>query len=652
MNLFKFDAPVDLHPVPVDEDYGIEWPSIDGMNVSQPIKELSCIRLSRKRKTASIGNIKDTFYHMINFIRMTWPSIDVSVVIGEEISSTGKPEVVFNTYFLNVVKFLCEGKSCCLTGPASAAKTFGVSVYMLCSYYSNPAETMGIISTTSGAASEARVWADLKELHRTASFSEMGVSRDDMGVIIPYLKCITFDSSIDKSNTASERDFRNGLMVVPIAKDKSGDTALDTIMGRKNNNVIWAVDELPAMNDNVLRPRANIEMNPFCQVIGIGNACNVNDPHGRACKPVGGWSNPIATKDGSKTWEGETMEVLYLDGDESPNDNPLIDQGKIQDKDDYPFPYLSNKISRDVVAKVAGDGDRERGRNTSDYYRFAKGFWVAGAAANVIVSDDFAVSNGATLPPIPFNHSGFHTYASLDPGWSNGGDVNALSLIKCGIGVDGIPQIEFPDSEIRISPMLDRGASKEDYRKLVAREVVMHLEKASVSPDRFCLDINGDGGLMLGAINEVWRRTGVVGISSLEQADDDRYSNLVTQYWFSVRNLISTGRVRGYNVLSGYSSDLKERNFTRERTKLKVEKKDDMRSRIKRSPDAGDSISYCCYLICRRFGAISSYLSDVKRSQMGINTNTAKAVRSELDRRRTPLQDKRGVFSKSHAMTY
>ena len=603
-HMYELGEQIELHPVPFNEDYGIKWPVVNGWQTSQLVKELYCIKLSRIPSKNT--GVRGTFYHMINAVRMLWDeTIDIFAIASQDITYTGKDEKVFNTYFLNALSFCCRNKSCCLTGPASAAKTFAVSVYNLVSYYSDPCSTMCMISTTSGAASEARIWGDIKELHRTARFDLHSMRRADMGVIIDYLKCLTFDPDVpmnpsDDSSGASSRDLRNGVQVIPIPKDSKGEQALNTIMGRKNSFVFWSIDELPAMMDGVLRPRSNLIHNPFCQIIGIGNAHVKTDPHGVACRPRGGWKNKDINENGSKVWEAETLDVIYLDGEESPNDSPLIDQSKVVVSLNFPFPYLSNSLSRRETAKVNGNGDIERGKLTIDYMRFAKGFWYGSSVENTIISDEFVESYNADDVPLPYKDGRFDSYASLDPGWASGGDANSVTIIKCGVNVHGRPQIEVENESLQISPLsTDRG----EYRRLVAKELVRILKGRKVRINNFCIDINGDGGLMLAAITEEYGESGAMGLSSLEPSSSDKYADRVTQYWFSVREMIETGFVRGFNLNSNYSEDLKSRRFSSvTQGKVKVETKKEMKKRIHRSPDNGDSFSYCSYLVMTKFG--------------------------------------------------
>ena len=149
------------------------------------------------------------------------------------------------------------------------------------------------------------------------------------------------------NSNINERDLRNSVTVIPISDDSKGESALATIMGSKNESVLWIVDELPAMMDNVTKPNLNLRANPFFQFMGIGNANRKGDPHGDLCEPRDGWDS-INDKEGG-TWisrKGKT--VLFLHGEDSPNEHPLVSH--LNEKKKLPFPYLSNRFDREEIA--------------------------------------------------------------------------------------------------------------------------------------------------------------------------------------------------------------------------------------------------------------------------------------------------------------
>jgi hypothetical protein len=606
-----------------DDDYGIKWP----IGASQLTKELICFKKSLSHP--GYKKIKSPFIHALRIIRRLWPN-EILLFID---TKWGR---IYNTYFLDVLKACCTFKHVGFTGPASSAKTYTVSVFNLIMFYSSPEDTLGMISTTSGAASERRIWADIKSLHRSAKWEENGI--EPIGEIIEYMKCLTFD--FDKTVDSTEynkRDLRNAIQVIPIANDSKGEEALNTIMGSKNRRVLWTIDELPAMNDGVDRPCSNLEVNPFFQSLFIGNAQYKSDPHGMACEPMDGWDTIIGNR--SQKWKSKTGRMIYfLHGECGPNDDERINKEEIKTKLDMPFPFLANFIARDNVAEDKGRGDKTLGKQTIDYIRFCIGYWAGDDATNTILTVAYVKAHKADLPPDPWASFERRTFSALDPAFTTGGDANSLTMIEYGTTIYGEPQIVFQSNSIEIRPI---ASDRVEYNKSVAIEVVKevspsHLDKdygvkgdtskIQVRPGDFGIDISNDAGKMLQSIQDVWGMRGQVAISSNEKSTDQRYDDRVTQLWWSVPDLIGSGKCRGFNTNSNYFKDLSSRRYSALSSDVvKVEKKKDMKKRIRRSPDHGDSFAYCCFLVLNA-GLVKTYSQILKES-----TKTEKTEPSFID---------------------
>lgn len=577
-----------LWPIPKDEDYGIAFP--DGTN--QLIKELIAYKLSMsKRRTASE---KGRFYHAVNIIRMLWGNKDCAIEVEWFNEITQSTEIITNNYFINTLKALSTGENWFLTGPASSAKTFCCSIHGLISFYSMPTETTVMITTTSGSSADRRTWAEVKKLHTHARFSDwmdqVGKNPPSIGSVVEYLKCITFN--IDEhiaGKTATARDIRNGIIVIPVANDSTGEHALSTIIGTKNTSVIWIVDEMPEMMDGIMGPRSNLVANERFQFIGIGNAKNMSDAHGKACEPIGGWGAVDFSVD--RVWQAKTGNVLFLHGEESPNDHPAISSQQILEVSDYPFPYLSNPTAREQIAIFEDEnGDIEEGKKSAGYKRFAVGIWRDLGEESTILSAAFVRRFSADQEPLPFGPYPIRKIWGLDPAFTSQGDNNALTIITVGRDINGNLQIVFPENTNLIKPL---ATTKEDHAKSLADKAVKTLFAVNAGAADGAMDIMNDGGIVFDELTKAFGESGITPLSSLGKSEHVRYSNLVTQYWFNIRMLIASGHVRGFNINSNYSKDLFARQFeTVSRGKVEVETKRDMKKRIKRSPDCGDSVSY------------------------------------------------------------
>lgn len=564
-------------PSVTENDYGLDFPK----GTPQLIKELKCFNLARQK--IKIGKIKSAFIHALKICQLLWADEYVSIQRGK----------VKNTYFLDVLYKLCRFRHLGVTGPASSAKTYSTSIFLLICFYSAPDRTSGLVSTTSSSDSERRVWGDVKKLHRNARFEENEIP--EIGEIVEHLKCVVYNPAKIAGKDFNLRDFRNGIMVVPTGGDNSGEEALNKIMGSKNDFIYWAVDEGPAMPADIMVPRTNLEMNPYFMFIIVGNASYKTDPHGRACEPLAGWGsiNP-----GMKEWRGRTLDVLFLHGEKSPND---IYSPKAKKKKDLMYPRLCNKFARKAIAEFSGNGDSVFGRSTQHYWRFAVGFWMGSDDLQTCLSEAFVKSHNADRAPERWGVGRMRIFAGFDPGFAAGGDANSIMFMHVGYTVHGKIQLLIESDSIEIRPAV---TDRKEYAKAVAEEVVKQCEKRGVEPQDLFYDVSADGGITGDAISKAWGLVGANPLSSLDAATNHKYANRVSQYWMTIRDLIATGKVCGFNLNSKYAKDLFERRYVTELKTFKVEKKKDMKKRIGRSPDNGDSFSYCA------FGVISSGLLD------------------------------------------
>lgn len=579
-------------PQLTENDYGIEWPR----GIAQVTKELLCFKKCWEREKG-FPDMLGTFNHFLNIVRYLWPNdihIYKDVKKGGIYKDNGR---IWNNYFLDVAYKLCTSKKKrrCICGPASATKTHTVALYDFVTWISSPGDTLVMISTTSGVASERRIWAPIKEFYRKAEWEACGI--EPIGEIIEYLKAIVFDpdKQLGGSDT-NRRDFRNAIIVIPIANDSTGDGALSTIQGSKNRRVIWTIDEMAKMPHGVTRPNANLSQNTFFEFTGIANSEDENDPHGKYCMPKEGLAG--LNVDIDREWiSAKGVDVLFLHGEETPNNHPLIDQSKIEQPVDYPFSYASNPFTANEVAEELGDGDAETGKQTIDYWKFQIGFWAPANASNSLYSKNLFTSNNANLPHERLIH-GVRKFGAGDFAFSVGGDDNTLYHAEVGYAQSGQKYINFAKDTKSIKV---NATAKEEFIKSTAKEYVKNLQELNVRPEDFGGDTGNDAALMLNEMSREAKTHDFVGISSIGSANNsDKYFNKVTELWFQVRDLIKTGLCRGINFQSKYFAQLCDRKYeSLSKNYYKIERKKDMKKRIGRSPDDADAFIYVCYMIIR-----------------------------------------------------
>lgn len=586
-------------PQLTEQDYGINWPR----GTKQITKELTCFRLCSEGNR--IKSMQPALIHYLNICRMLHPK-------KIELYKDVKKGRIWNNYFLDIAELLTNFSGSgqerdLITGPASANKTYCVAGFTHTKFLCAPDRTMAMVSTTSGTASERRIWADIKDFHSDALYEENGIQ--PVGEVIEYLKAIVFDPGKEIGGSEkNKRDFRNGIQVIPIAKDSSGDTALSTIQGSKNHYVLWVLDEMAQMNQGVTRPCGNLSENPHFHFVGIGNANEPTDPHGEACMPEGGLDSLSLERD--RNWESAMgHSVLFLHGEETPNNHPFVDQEAIVKATDYPFPYASKRLTTEMSAREYGHGNVEEGKNTVDYWKFCIGFWAPASASSSLYSSGLFSSYGATqLTETIF--SGKRGFGAGDFGFSAGGDHNTFLGAKTGMAEKGNQIIHFDSDTVRLKIS---ATAKEEFIRQSAMKFVDLIRERNVNFKDFGCDTGNDGALTMNEMSKYGKTHDFVGISSIGSAgDSDRYANKVTELWFRGRDLVKTGICRGINTKSNYYQQLIKRRYSRVGKKYVIETKKEMKKRIGHSPDDADAFIYLCWMLIRS-GLFDRQLSEVRR---------------------------------------
>jgi len=574
--------------------YGREWPV--GI---PPIT----IELYGFKQHGKAEGFLSRYEHFLNCVRLLWPHYPLEFTFPDTPYYRERELVgltVENNFFREAAHGLCTSKKLALTGCASSGKSFSASMYGLVCFYSDPLNTMVMLSTTSGDALKARIWGEIKKLHNEATFK--------VGSILDYLKALIFDPSLalNDEKDASLRDMRNGLIGIAIPNDSQGQGALATIAGRKNQNVIWIIDEMAFMPENILDPCVNLMSNPFFQRISIANANKQTDPHGRDCEPRNGWPEEFT----QMNWETRTGGLcVHLDGNRSPNIFPGHE--KIDQVDKLPFPTIINHLSLREMAIESGQGDIEQGLKSAKYWMMARGIWLPSALDATVLSPSIIRSSHAEETR-RWGYGKRTMLAGVDPSFTTTGDDFVIQIGELGPDEEtGHLILQLHPHHILITPELGVGGDLYDQ---LAAKVVRILTANGVEPENMGMDVSHDGGIMAQSIMKLWGSNQIHLISSLGAPTErrvsdqdnapakDRYDRQVTEYWFAVRVAVQLGRVKAFNIASSYAKDLFERKYEfRPGGKVSIETKATMKERVKHSPGCGDALSYLVE-VARRAG--------------------------------------------------
>lgn len=489
-------------------------------------------------------------------------------------------EGIVNTWAIRMAKAFCYFDCLDIIGCGSSGKTAMAAAYVYTMWKANPMKTSVFLSTTTGEAAQSRTWGQIKDWHAN--------DRYKIGKRIESLHLITLDQEVE------DRDFRNSIKVVLIKPGAEGKNVMASIVGRKNKYVIWVCDEKPFMDIGINDASVNLCNNPFDQSIGLGNAPEEGDPMYLSAAPYGakypdGWRS-VSREDSG--WTTRTGYCMYFNGEKSPN---------FQSKSGLAFPLISNENFRRKMMIRAG------GEDTPMYWKQFYGFPPMTEISDKVLTYKLLQSNGAFEKALWLDTQR-KVLAGLDLGFRSGGDPCVLSFCSLGKNTDGRTVLEFEPDTVTLLP---KQGSTDAFEVQIAKRVIDECRKRNCHD--LALDVTGDGGILLQHIEREAReqtyKLNVTAVSFSGTADDqvvipgesraakEMFANKVSQLWAGFRVSVLNKVICGMREHSNATTQLCGRKMSSDdRKRMTVEKKADMKKRLRRSPDDADASVLCAHL--------------------------------------------------------
>lgn len=519
------------------------------------------------------------FNHLLRAIGYLWDgTVDISV--------NGH----INRPLLRILEELCDSDDVGIAGNASSSKTFGASLFFLSDWMASPSNTLTFLGTTALKASEDRVWGTVARLHSWCKYP--------VGTLLDSRYSIVYE--LDKDD---KRDYSNAIKAIAFEKGSEGRKALANIRGRKNSRVRACIDEMAEMDMYVGEIRSNLSANNDLIFCGIANPLPGENPHRILCTPDHPDEWESLNHKTSRKWKTKTGTAIFISGEDSPN----FDEGV--DPERPPFPYLLTHKKRQRMLEIAGGNE-----NSLEYWRNAIGFWPIDSTEVSVVTRSQIRKSNTSFEPVWDAMIPKKRCASLDCGFTSGGDENILSL-------GYIARLDQTDKSVGyFAAQKKYDVSMNDvFEDALAVKVVKDLMLYGVKPEDFGMDISGDGGKIYGAIIRHWSdfdssANKIIPISSMGTPTDrrvseqdrrksiDAYDRLVTEYWFSVHHAIACRAMYGLDVKAypELVTQLCSRQYTYKGKKISVEPKKEMKERTGKSPDRADSFVYLLEVMRRR----------------------------------------------------
>lgn len=477
------------------------------------------------------------------------------------------------------------------------SKTHTASKFALTDYFCFPEETLILMSSTDIRGLEMRVWGDLKDLHTRAC----NIWEHCPGNLLDSSHGIFTDAGTE---AGEPRDMRRGIICIPCLESNGQWKGLEKYTGIKQKRRRLVGDECQFMQPPYLTAIANLnKIKLDFKGVFLGNPIGEGDPLDRIAEPADGWDSQTDLTV-TTTWKnrmgGTTIQLV---GTDSP---AITEPGK--------YPYLIDQEDIDYVISFWTE-------NSAEYWNQVIGVRKPGASVHRVVTRDMVRQFGAQLPVIWGVKTTTSVYA-IDASYGGdrcvggkvdfGHDVNGIPVIACGTPVI-IPIILYPKSV----PENERKTAEDQIADFVRND----CQRLNIPPANVFYDSTGRGSLGT-AFARVWSAN----VNPIEfggnpterpvcsdlfiydpetnvrrpQRCDELYSKFVTELWFSARFVIEGSQSR--NLANEVVDEFCAREWKQVRgNKKEVEKKEETKKRLGRSPDMAD-----WYVIavegCRRLG--------------------------------------------------
>ncbi len=482
-------------------------------------------------------------------------------IIWNHPKSTKK--VDWNPWAERMVYHLCRHKYLAIAGCASSGKTrIGGALWGIVNFLADPENTKVILTSTSLKDSRQRVWGEVEE-YWMAACQSFGGEANMPGELVSSAGIIRYRVGETKSD-------RSGLTLIAGDKAKAKES-IGKLIGFKQKRLILGADELPELSEALINAaESNLSANENFQMIGIGNPSSFFDPFGLLSEPKDGWNS---INEESEEWETKKGYCIRFDGERSPN----ILAGKTL------YPYM---ITREKLE----DYRLRLGEKSLRYYRMVKGFWCPSGSIESIFSEADIVGYGANKKAIwanpPTNVAGF------DPAFTNGGDRSVLYFGKYGTTVDGTKTLEWTDF---IELNEDTTNKSQSRTEQIVDLLIEQCREREVSPKYLAIDGTGAGKPFCDMVRSRWcndflevnfsgKASNMPASGTDKRTSDEVYVNRVSEIWFVGREYMQSGQLRGINAALGV--ELCSRSYkTKDRGRVQVESKLDLKKRIGKSPD-------------------------------------------------------------------
>ena len=543
----------------VSRKYELDWPDeFDDLNI-----ELKCFRYDHKEEDGGLGKAG----HFWRIVELLW---------GKK---NKRKHFQIHPWAETMIAQACRWQYLGIAGAGNIGKSDAMALWAIVNWLCDPVNTMVIVTSTTLNAAKNRIWGSIVDYFNSVP--------DMPGKMVKSLGIIRTTMPHGQAELSDKAGI--SLVAGEASQEKQ---SMDKLEGRHNKRVIMIADELPKLSPGLIKfATGNLSKNEWFQFIGIGNPKSKYDPHGLLCTPKDGWDT-VSDKD--YEWETQLGCCVRFDSELSPN----IIAGEVL------FSFLPKE------ADIAISKHRN-GEDSLEHWSQCRGFWPPeGSDPECILSEADLVQGDvmATMvewigAPIPC--------ASIDPARSSGGDACKMTLGLLGSTASG-SRVLMVTKSIQLN---DSKGDPRPYNFQIASQFVSICREHGITPENMAYDSTGPAGEIGPIISNMVGNAVLHAVDFNGRASDlthgidakpcgELYADRVSELWLVIKDYIRSGQIKGLTT-EIIDDLLARREVLRKQglngTKRAVESKKVMRKRIKRSPDAGDSLAILLDLCRKRF---------------------------------------------------
>ena len=327
------------------------------------------------------------------------------------------------------------------------------------------------------------------------------------------------------------------------------------------------------------------------RLFGLCNPDNKNDLAGRFSVPVDGWESVSVDSD---FWRTQWGAVRHHDGFKSP---AVTERGGAEK-----YPYLINRKSIDTILReYSGNADAPA------VWTMIRGWPPPQGSFSSILTEQLISAFRMAEKPLWLQQ--YMLIAGLDPAFTSDGDNAILQLAALGLTTDHVLTLGFMDAY----KLIIEASSKRPVTYQLLDQVLKLQSELGFSFENLGVDdsgtqsvadiIDAETGCRTFRVNFLNKATDMP-VSVVNDIPANKlYANRITEYYFAVSEFGQKNQIRGLPSEAAY--EFCQRRLADNKMPRRLERKRDLKLRIKRSPDYADAGAICVGVAREKFGMLA-----------------------------------------------